>query len=200
MLLKLSSSNRKSEFNQFIPALVWPLLLLPFSVVEAQEESAKEPGNRSPQKWLDHFVGNWEAVSRGQSGENQPPVESTGTIVGTRIGDHWLMNRMEVRVMDMKITGVQMIGYSSEKKKFVGTWVDSMTSFMWQYEGTLSNDGKTLTLEAKGPSAVPDQLTLYQDVYHFKATDLIEITSRVQDANGKWVTYMTGTAKRQSKQ
>ena len=110
------------------------------------------------------------------------------------------MNRMEVRVMDMKITGVQMIGYSSEKKKFVGTWVDSMSSLMWKYEGTLSDDGKTLTLEAKGPSAVPDQLTLYQDVYHFKTADLIEITSRVQDENGKWMTYMTGTAKRQIKQ
>ncbi len=95
------------------------------------------------------------------------------------------------------MVGVQTIGYDAAKKKYVGTWVDSMTDFMWKYEGSVDKSGKILTLEAEGPNfASPGKLTKFQDIYEFKSADVIAITSKMLGDDGKWVTFMSGSANR----
>ena len=72
-----------------------------------------------------------------------------------------------------------------------------MTAFMWRYEGGVDPSGKVLTLDADGPSFTGDgKLTKFQDSYEFKSDDEILMTSRMLDADGKWVTFMSGIAKR----
>jgi hypothetical protein len=91
----------------------------------------------------------------------------------------------------------QTIGYDEGKKKYVGTWVDSMTAFMWQYVGNVEPSGKVLTLDADGPNFTEGgKLTKFQDIYEFKSADEILMTSRMLGADGEWVTFMSGTAKR----
>jgi Protein of unknown function (DUF1579) len=68
---------------------------------------------------------------------------------------------------------------------------------MWQYEGTVDASGKVLTLDADGPNLMGDgKLTKFQDIYEFKSTDEILMTSRMLATDGKWVTFMSGKAKR----
>ena len=92
---------------------------------------------------------------------------------------------------------IQMIGYDTNKKKYVGIWADSMINHMWHYEGTVDETGKKLTLDAEGPSMAGDgKMTKYQDAYEFKDNDTIIATSSMQAQDGKWTVMMKGTAKR----
>ena len=69
---------------------------------------------------------------------------------------------------------------------------------MWKYEGTVDESGKILTLEADGPNFISDgKLTKFQDIYEFKSGDEITMTSRMLGEDVKWVTFMSGTVKRQ---
>ena len=95
------------------------------------------------------------------------------------------------------MTGIQTIGYDEGNKKYVGTWVDSMTAFMWQYVGNVDPSGKVLTLNADGPNFMDGgKLTKFQDIYEFKSADEILMRSRMLGTDGKWVTFMSGSAKR----
>ena len=147
-------------------------------------------------KWLAQFVGEWATESKGPAGPGQPPMECSSKLTSKKLGEFWVINEMKGEMMGTPMTGVQTIGYDKAKKKYVGTWVDSMMPFMWQYEGNVDKSGKILTLEADGPSfSDPTKLTKYQDIYEFKSKDEIAITSTV-NVDGKWVTFMSGIAQR----
>jgi len=79
----------------------------------------------------------------------------------------------------------------------VGTWVDSVTSHLWKYEGTVDDSGKTLTLEAEGPNFMADgQTAKFRDVYTFKSKDHIIVRSSMQSEDGSWVQFMTSSYRR----
>ena len=79
------------------------------------------------------------------------------------------------------------------KKKYVGTWVDSMMNHMWRYEGHVDDTGKKLILVAEGPNFMAEgKLTRFRDSYEFKTPDTIIATSEMMSDDGKWFTFMTG--------
>lgn len=91
----------------------------------------------------------------------------------------------------------QTIGYSAQEKNCVGTWGDNNSDFPWQYKGSVDETGRTFTLEANGPSmSDPDKTALFRDMYEFVSVDEIKLTSSVQGPDGKWIDFVTGTAKR----
>jgi hypothetical protein len=99
--------------------------------------------------------------------------------------------------MGTPMTAIQTIGYDAQKKRYVGTWIDSMLGYLWKYTGTVDKTGNKLTLEAEGPNFMTGKGTaLYRDVYEFKSADHILATSFAKDENGKWVQFVTGHSKR----
>ena len=95
---------------------------------------------------------------------------------------------------------LQMIGYDPAKKKYIGTWADSMTNHLWQYEGTVDKTGKKLTLNTKGPSMSGDGGTSnYRDSYEFTDDDTFVAQSAVEGPDGKWQVMMEGSGKRRTK-
>lgn len=110
------------------------------------------------------------------------------------LGGFWVVNKMDAKMTGMTFRGIQTIGYDVEKKKYIGTWIDSTAGFMWKYEGTVS--GNKLTLEADGPDmSNPGKKAKYRDSYEFKTADKVIVKSEMQ-VNGKWVTFMEGTGQR----
>ncbi len=147
--------------------------------------------------WLEKFVGDWSTDSKGTMGPDQPPMECKGSLNSRKLGGFWVLNEMKGDMAGAPMTGVQTIGYDENKKKYVGTWVDSMTNFMWKYEGTVDKTGKILTLEADGPNFIePGKTTKFQDIYEFKSNDEMLITSKMLGSDGKWATFMSGVAKK----
>lgn len=176
--------------------LLIPTLLSTPGFVLGQEAPVM-PKPTQEHLWLQKFTGEWTTESEAVMGPDQPPMQCSGTLSSRQLGGFWVLNEMKGEMSGVPMTGIQTIGYDEGKAKYVGTWVDSMTAFMWKYEGSVDQSGKVLTLDADGPNFMGDgKLTKFQDIYEFKSADEMLITSRMLGDDGKWVTFMSGTAKR----
>ena len=161
------------------------------------QELPQFPQPTKEHQLLQKFVGEWESTAEGKMGPDQPVMTCKGTATSRMLGGFWLVTENDNEMMGMKIVAVQTIGYDPAKKKYIGTWVDSMINHMWEYEGTVDAAGKKLTLEAEGPNFVAAGKTAkFRDAYEFKSPDHIEVTSSMQGEDGKWVEFMTGQLRR----
>lgn len=159
------------------------------------QEQPEFPGPEKEHQLLKRFVGEWETTSKGSMGTDSPPMECSGTIESRMIGEFWVVNEMQGTPQGMPMRGMQTIGYDPAKKKYVGTWVDSMMNHLWLYEGTIDESGNKLTLEAEGPDFMADgKLTKFRDAYEFRTPDHIIVTSSMLGKDGQWITFMTGDA------
>ncbi|MCO4243969.1 MULTISPECIES: DUF1579 domain-containing protein [Acidovorax] len=86
------------------------------------------------------------------------------------------------------------LGYDPEKSVFRGTWVGSMMTHMFVYEGTLDADQKVLTLETEGPSFKDDGKTArYRDVITLVSANERTLTSFGLQPDGSWSQMMQAT-------
>jgi hypothetical protein len=91
----------------------------------------------------------------------------------------------------MPMTGMLTLGYDVQKKKYAATWIDSMSDYLWKYDGTLDESGKTLTLETVGPCPMQGgKMTKFKDVIEIKDKDHRTFKSWV-DFDGKMVQMLT---------
>lgn len=174
----------------------WVVLLCLASAVVGQEFPAF-PQPVKEHEWLQQFVGEWDAKSKAVAGPGQPEMECEGSMKCRTLGGFWIVCDVKNEAMGMTVEAVQTLGYDTNSKKYVGTWVDSMLNHLWKYEGTVDETGKILTLEAEGPNVLqPGKTSKYRDVFEFKSKDLIATSSFMQGDDGKWVTFMTGEMRR----
>jgi hypothetical protein len=80
-------------------------------------------------------------------------------------------------MMGSPFTGINVIGYDNHTRKYVSTWVDSMGTGIYFFQGTAGADGKTITQECryddpiKGPmkwrsvTRIVDDNTLVYEAY-----------------------------------
>jgi len=148
------------------------------------------PGPVAEHEWLQQLAGEWTSTMKGEAGPDWPGFEAKGTESIRSIGGFWIIAENHGDMMGMPYTGVLTLGYDSEKKKYVGTWIDSMTSYMWTYEGT--REGDTLTLNTTGPNPEnPGETIKFRESIQVKGKDHKVFTSTMQGEDGKWSTMMT---------
>jgi hypothetical protein len=85
----------------------------------------------------------------------------------------------------MPFASVLTLGYDPQKQKYIGSWVDSMTSHMWKYEGTVNAAGNILTLDTEMPCG-PGKVSKFKEVTEFKSADHRLFTSTMQGEDGEW--------------
>lgn len=172
-------------------AILAVLLTAP-STFEAQN-AAKPP---APEAWLKQLEGEWEAESEMSAGPGTPAMKAKVTEKARTVGI-WMIWENDIKAEGFTITGIMTVGYDPEKKKFIGTWIDSMQTYLWKYEGTLDPTGKILTLEAEGPSmATPGKMAKYRDIIEIKNKDHKVFRSAIQGEDGKWTTFLTSQSRR----
>jgi uncharacterized protein DUF1579 len=158
----------------------------------AAEETPKLPAPEKEHLWLQQCVGEWESEAEVMMEPGKPPVKCKGTEKTRSLGGFWVVGEGESEMMGMSFKNVMTLGYDAQKKKYVGTWVDSMTSHMWHYEGTVDASGKILTLNSEGPCPCnPGQVVKVREVVEFKNKDHRVFTSSMQGPDGKWNTVVT---------
>lgn len=166
------------------------------SALHAQEGA----GLPTPQKehaLLKQFAGEWESESDAILAPGQAAMKCKGTMSSKMLGGFWAISEMKANMMGTNMHGVLTLGYDAEKKKYVGTWVDSTMNYMWKYEGSLDSTGKILTLEAEGPNfSQAGKMAKFRDSYEFKSNDHIVLTTSMQGPDEKWTTFLTGNIRR----
>src|SRR5262245_21362522 len=162
------------------------------SIIIMAADPPKVPAPEKEHKWLQQFVGEWEAEGDAVPEPGKPPVKSKGTESVHTIGGFWIVAENKGTFMNTPLTAMLTLGYDPQKKKYLGTWIDSMTSYMWKYEGTVDAAGKILTLETEGPNpSAPGKMYKFKDVIEFKRKDHKVLTSSMQGEDGKWVSFAT---------
>jgi hypothetical protein len=161
------------------------------------QEPLKLPPPQKQHQWLQQFAGEWEAESTALTPAGEPAMVCKGTLTSRMLGPYWAVSEWKTELAETQIQAIQTLGYDPAKKKYVGTWVDSMHNHLWKYEGEVDSTGKVLTLEAEGPKFFADGKTArFRDAYEFKTADHIVATSSLLGEDGKWVTFMTGHVRR----
>ncbi len=157
----------------------------------AAQDGPPMPKPQKEHEWLHQLVGEWDAEGECVMDPSQSPVKFKGTESGRKIGGFWVLLENKGEVMGAPFTGILSLGYDPGKKKYVGTWFDSMTSYLWQYAGSVDPSGKILTLETEGPCPQqPGKLSKFKEVLEIKGRDHKLFTSSIEK-DGKWTTMMT---------
>jgi hypothetical protein len=111
-----------------------------------------------PHKVLAGMAGSWSTKSKCWMEPDTPPMESTGTCEQKMLFDgRYLQQEYAGEMMGNPFSGICVIGYDNHTKKYVSTWIDSMSTGIYFFEGAAGPDGKTITQEShyddpvKGP-------------------------------------------------
>lgn len=148
-------------------------------------------------EWLQKFVGAWETDIEVYMEPGKPPMKSKGSHRDRMVGGLWLISEGGNNAIPYQF--VLTLGYDSKLGKYVGTWIDTMTSHIWKYQGTVNAAGNILTLETEGPSPMsPDKVSKFREVTEFKSKDHRYFTSSMLGADGKWSTVLTVSSRRKT--
>lgn len=170
-------------------------LIAPAFLFAAEPPAMPEPTKEH--QWLQQFVGEWEGESEAMVEPGKPPMKAKGTETARAIGGFWVVSEGKAEMMGMPFTFVMILGYDADKKKYIGTWVDNMSSHQWKYEGTVDEAGKKLTFETEGPSpSAPGKTVKWREVMELKSKDHRVSSTSILGDDGKWITIVTGESRR----
>ncbi len=113
-------------------------------------------------------VGQWDCDIKFWMDPNGEPMTSKGTESNRMLGDMWILSEFQGDFGGMTFEGCGQFGYDAEKKKYIGTWVDSTSPFASQMEGTYDPATKTMTQigTGKNPDGSPmksKSVVVYKD-------------------------------------
>ena len=154
-----------------------------------------------PQKeheWLQKLVGEWTYESEATMEPGKPPERFSGTETVRSLGGLWILaeGRGEMPGGGTATT-MMTLGYDPQKKRVVGTWVGSMMTYLWVYDGELDVAARVLTLSAEGPSmAAEGKIAKYKDVIEFKNDNHRVLASHMLGDDGDWHGFMTANYRR----
>ena len=167
--------------------------------VETQQDCPMTPVE--PQKehaWLQQLVGEWTYEHEARMGPDQPPMKATGTESVRSVGGLWTIGESQGAMPDGEpATMIITLGFDPQKGRFVGTFIGSMMTNLWVYDGGLNAAERVLTLEADGPSFTdPTATAKYRDSIEIVSQDHHILRSAVLGDNGEWHEFMTAHYRR----
>jgi len=165
--------------------------LLAGAAARGAQEGPKMPPPVKELEWLKQLVGEWDTEGEITMDPAKPPTKNKGTESGRMLGEFWAILENKTSYIGVPFTGILTLGYDTQRKKYVGTWVDSMSGHLWIYEGSVDAAGKLLTLDTEGPSQEgPGKTSKYRETMEIKDKDHKVFASSVEK-DGKWVTPLT---------
>lgn len=125
---------------------------------------ASQPGDNH--KLLNNMVGTWTAKCKfWMGGPEAPATESSGTMV-----NRWVLDNRFVRMeftgefMNSPFQGLGYFGFDNVDQKFVGSWMDTMSTNMMTSTGTYDAAKKTFTMTGKFKDPQSGQMVTSRDV------------------------------------
>jgi len=149
------------------------------------------PKPQKEHEWLQQLVGEWTWESD----------KERGTEIVRSLGGIWIVGEGRGNAPDgTPSTSIMTLGYSPERNKYVGTFVASMMTDLWLYEGFIDRNDNTLVLDTEGPSFIdPSRRAKYKDTIQIIDADNRVMTSSYQGESGSWNEFMTMRYRRAGK-
>jgi hypothetical protein len=144
--------------------LVLTLVVSKESFSQEKKKSAKKPSQEemmkrfaesmtpgAQHKMLEESVGTWDPeVKMWWNGPKGEPTISKGTSVNKMVlGGRYLQQDFTGEMMGHPFIGTGFTGYDNFKKKYVGFWIDNMSTGMSTMTGAMDKDGKSVTMWGK---------------------------------------------------
>jgi len=164
-----------------------------------QEECMKtmsEP--RTEHQWLQRLVGEWVVEGEATMEPGKPPMKYKGTESVRTLGGLWILAEGQGEMPGCGVsTAILTLGFDTQKQRFVGTFIASMMTNLWVYDGALDEAGGVLTLNTEGPNmAAGGKLGKYKDVIEIQSQDRRTLTSHLLGDDGQWHAFMTAEYRR----
>ncbi len=149
-------------------------------------------------KWLQKLVGAWTYEGEAAMEAGKPVEKFKGVESVRSIGGLWVVAEGKGEMPGGgEATMIMTLGFDAQKKRFVGTWLGSMMTHLWVYDGELDAAEKVLTLHSEGPDmAVEGKMLNYRDVIEFKSDDQRTLSSYMPGPDGTWQKIMTANYRR----
>lgn len=116
-----------------------------------------QPGTKATDehKVLARYEGTWDGTVKSfAAGPDAEPMVSKATEVNTVLpGGLWMVSKFDGDFGGMKFEGRGQFGYDPAKKKYIGSWIDSLSPTMSILEGSYDPKTRTMTYTGDGTSA-----------------------------------------------
>lgn len=143
--------------------------------------------------FLDGLLGEWEFTHHCSMGPEAPPQITRGTVSARSLGGLWaLLECQGSHPEGGAWTSLFTLGYDPARKRYLGTFVASMMTHLWIYDGAVDETGKRLVLDCEGPSMAGPGLAKYQDIFEIVGPDHWVLRSRLFGTDGQWFEFMEG--------
>jgi hypothetical protein len=120
------------------------LLVTLCTIAPALAQEPPQPG--AEHKFLAELAGDWDVTLDVEGGAMKG--ETKYKMIH---GGLWLQSTLEMDMGGTKFTGQGLDSYDPVRKKYIGIWIDSMSTSPIMLEGERTKDGKTLSMTGKGP-------------------------------------------------
>jgi Protein of unknown function (DUF1579) len=159
------------------------------------------PQPQKEHQWLHKLVGEWTSEAEMATEPGKPAQTFKGTEIVRSLGGLWVLLEGTGEMPDGGGgSTVMTLGYDPTKGRYVGTFIASMMTHLWLYDGALEAGGRALALDAEGPSmAAEGKMAKYKDVIEFKSDDHRVLTSHMLADDGTWQPFMTAHYRRKKK-
>jgi hypothetical protein len=149
-------------------------------------ERAMAKATGREQRWLARLVGEWTFETSFDGPAGEPAKSLTGTERVRSLDGVWTIAEGSSDMGGTLLT----LGFDTARGRVVGSYVGSMLTSLWVYDGVL--EGDTLAVDTEGPSFLrPGETGRYRDVFAFDGDDARTLTSHERDADGEWRAFMT---------
>lgn len=158
------------------------------SINETQTTTAFKVEPQKEHHWLQKLVGEWTYEGEAPPEPGKAPEKITGTERVRSLGGLWFLAEAEGEMPGIgQATTLMTLGYDPEKKRYVGTFIGSMMTYLWVYNGELDSAERVLTLSSEGPSMTGDgKMVKYKDAIEFKSNNHRVLTSNSLGDDGTW--------------
>jgi hypothetical protein len=167
-------------------------------VCRAQDQAgASKPTEQH--KLLEHEVGTWDANVKIWGEPGAEPLESKATEKNELLpGGLWIISRFEGEMAGMKFSGVGTTGYDPIEKKYVATWIDSMSPHMMIMKGEYDPATKTTTLTGDSRDPMTGKMVSTKEISRHIDENSRTFEMYVPDKDGKMFKVMEIQYKRRS--
>ena len=119
-----------------------------------------EPGPEH--EFLAKKVGVWDIECEYFFDPSSEPMRATGVDTVEAMGPYWIIARSEFDLPGLKLSGVACTGFDPTVRMYRGTWFDSATPYLYNFEGMVDPEKRLLEMTGENIDPSSGELVMYR--------------------------------------